>query len=567
LVRDKVFAGTGEGNHYEFMGQGLLQSINAGKKWDPLVTQPFLGEGFFELAVDRVDPATVYACTTLGAYLSADEGRTWYPVLTGHAWGVSQALPAGGAPHEILVATATGLHASFDQGRSWSPVRSIPTRTRAWTRLAVRHVPTDSSRVFVFGQPADARAPAELWERAPNGDWHAVPVPADLDTKQASYDWCLEIEPVQGLEVYLGAIDLHRGLRDNFETWHWENMSARTGSVGNSIHPDQHCVVFDPRKPGRIFVGNDGGVYRSDDAGRTWTACVQGLGITEVEHIALNIDDAAWVLAGTQDNGTIRYRKGVWDHVADGDGGSCGASSGDPSRVYHTYTYVGVQRSRSGGDFDTWSASLPSGPAGLFYPPLKCGSRLVVQAGAEIWLSPDAGDSWAMVELPWDVGFASALTAPSEDRVVVGTDRGAVFEVVRTSGGFWRLFARRTPLRGYIADLAHDPRDARRLWLASTYNAVGERVMFSGDAGDSWTSASGNLPPVPACSVAVDPDNGDRVWVGTDSGVYETVNGGTSWAPLGVGLPNVLVGELVLHVKSRLLRAATQSRGVWETQV
>lgn len=572
----RAYAGTGEGNdewRYALLGMGVLQSSDGGTTWSPLAVDPFRGSGFYELALDPVDASVLYGGTTKGLFRSDPGGAVWNPIRAETCWSLSLARPDPGAPGvELLAATPTGLHASADRGVTWAPV-PFPSGTATWVRLAVRHVPGRPDLAFAFGQPkappgAPGAPPPELWLRRADGTWGAVPLPA-LDAKQAAYDWLLELDPQVGA-VYVGAIDLFRGLVDPGGTWSWENLSTRVNSTdGESLHPDQHCLVVTSGVAGRLWVGNDGGVYRSDDAGARWAACVRGLGITEVEYIAQQPTQPRWLLAGTQDNGTLRYREPEgWEHVADGDGGACAASLADPSCVYHTYYSLGIQRSRVGGDYDSWQDVLGYLPAANFYPPVQCRNDLLVQADLQLWISPNRGDSWAALPLPSDTWEATALTLPRETQVVVGTYGGAVYTARRTPSGFWRLEALGRPLDGPIGDVAHDPAQPDRLWVGTTYGFRSQRVMLTRDGGAHWDDATGDLSPdVPVNAIAVDPRDGRRVWLGTDAGVYETVDEGVHWTPLGVGLPNVIVGDLLLHAGARRLRAGTRSRGVWEIAV
>lgn len=89
--------------------------------------------------------------------------------------------------------------------------------------------------------------------------------------------------------------------------------------------------------------------------------------------------------------------------------------------------------------------------------------------------------------------------------------------------------------------------------------------MFrSTDAGTTWSDVSGNLPDIPHQSIAVDPMNGDWAYVGTDLGVFRTQDGGATWSDFNSGIPIAMILDLVLHLDSRTLRAATFGNGVYE---
>ena len=83
----------------------------------------------------------------------------------------------------------------------------------------------------------------------------------------------------------------------------------------------------------------------------------------------------------------------------------------------------------------------------------------------------------------------------------------------------------------------------------------------------SWVDVSSNLPNIPVNGIVIDPDQPNTLYVATDIGVFASVDGGTMWAPLGSGLPRVTVTGLQLHRSTRILRAATHGRSMWDFQL
>ena len=135
-------------------------------------------------------------------------------------------------------------------------------------------------------------------------------------------------------QVYLGAIDTYRGnLAGSTGHGPTSPRKALIASIRISI-----ALLSHPNNPKIIYAGNDGGIFRSANNGATWKALNEGLGITEIEYLASDPNTWKWLMAGTQDNGTIRYTGStVWDHIADGDGGDCGVNQLSPNVVYHSY--------------------------------------------------------------------------------------------------------------------------------------------------------------------------------------------------------------------------------------
>ena len=337
-----VYAGSGEGNFYFNLGAGVYRSLNGGTTWGVIATAPFIGIGFFALVVDPADRNTLYAATTNGFYRSTNGGATWTQKRPGKCWTISL-HPAGGPAAEILATFADGLFVSTNGGGSFAPVALPSNSTSFWRRLAVDRVASTPDVAYVFGAGTQS---AHLWRRL-GTTWTKITTLPTLKLDQAWYDWYVAAPSDTGNEVFIGAIDAFRG-RLSGTTWQWKNVTTQ-GS--HSIHPDQHCLAFSPGNPRTIYAGNDGGLYRSDDDGDNWTPLNDGLGITEVEYMASDPATSNWLLAGTQDNGTIRFSAGAgWNHVADGDGGDCGVNPLNAMEVYHSFYKVSLERSNNKGN-------------------------------------------------------------------------------------------------------------------------------------------------------------------------------------------------------------------------
>jgi ligand-binding sensor domain-containing protein len=558
----RVYCGTGEGNFYGYLGAGILGSTNGGTTWSSLCTAPFVGQGFYDLLVDPADSQHLLAATTGGLYVSTDGGVTWTRRRAATTWSLSMA-PAGGPSAQILAACTDGLYRSTNGGTSWTAV-SLPGAPASFNRLAVSIAPSSPGVAYVWGASGGS---AYLWRRAQK-TWHAVPAPPGVNVNQAWYDWFVAAAPDRANQVYCGAIDSYRGDVSG-TTWTWTNLSSK--SSGDSIHPDQHAIAFEPGNPDMVYIGCDGGLYRSPNRGVNWTHCNNGLVISEFEYLAHDYGSSRWLIGGTQDNGTERWTgSAIWEHVADGDGGDCGVNRTNPRTVFHTYYGMSPDRSTTGGNFGSWSyipPPVPSGEGSLFYPPFECSATngdTIAMGGDALYVSRNNGSAWTRIAFP-AAARSSAMYLPNADTVYVGTTDGRVYRTQWSGSAWGALTALGTPRSAYLSDLFVDAAGSR-LW--ATFRTIGgARVYRSDNGGSSWSDQTGNLPNLPVNAVEVDPWNSNRVWVATDLGVYQTTSGGTSWADFSNALPNVYVGDLLFHPHARVLRAATRNRGVWEIPV
>ncbi len=565
-----AYLGSGEGDFYAGLGQGVFRSTNGGTTWTLAAGAPFIGAGFHTLVVDPSDQATLYAATTIGVYTSSDGGTTWTRRQSARAWSVS-VHPSGGDT-EVLATTQAGLVRSTDRGVTWNTVAltGVPNPPN-YSRLSVSHAPSNGGVAWAWGA-SDPPMPLgmgtqptpRLWRRATaTGAFTSIATDAAVRTGQSWYDWYVQGDPTSDASVYVGEINLFRVDRQG-RTWVWTNLSSKVNA--DSIHPDQHCLTYDPANGEVIYAGCDGGVYRSRDRGATWGDLNDGLAITEIEYLAHDVGSSRWLLGGTQDNGSIRYvANPVWDHVADGDGGDCGTSSTDANRVYHSFFRMGLERSSDKGNTWTWSPTGnrdPSVYGQLFYPPLEANGMTVAQAGASVFLSRDGGASFTEVALP-GAPIASAMHMPSADAVYVGTTGGRLFRLSWNGTAWGAPVELTSPRAAWISDIWVDPGLTSRIWVTSS-RLNGGRVFRSVDSGATWTDRSAGLPALPINAVAVHPGNANRVWVAADKGVFQSFDGGGSWSSMSTGLPNCIIADLLYHPDAHVLRAGTRNRGVWE---
>ncbi|MER6784304.1 hypothetical protein ABT330_06630 [Streptomyces sp. NPDC000658] len=557
-----VLAGTGEGNFWARLGAGVLRSTDGGTKWGSWCTAPFVGQGFYDLVFDPTRANAVLAATTGGLYTSTDGGASWTVRRGIQTWSV--AVSGSG---EALAACQDGLFRSTDGGATWNTV-ALPGAATSFRRFAVAIAPSDPT--VAYGWATDAAGTAKLWRRA-GGAWTALTPPPSVDVGQAWYDWFLAVAPDRADQVYLGAIDAYRGDLSG-TTWTWLAISTK-GPGGDSIHPDQHTIAFEPGAPDVVYVGNDGGLFRSPDRGVTWEHLNNGLEITEFEYLSQDFGSSHWVLGGTQDNGTNRWTGSpAWTHVQDGDGGDCAVSRANPDTVFHTFFRMSPERSDRRGEPGTWQSvppPVPNGEGSLFYPPLETSATngaTVALGGQALYVSRDNAVNWTRLAFPTE-GTASAMYIPHADQVLVGTTAGSLFRTTWTGTAWSVPLELGTPRAGaWVSDIYADSTNTDDIWLAHS-SMGGGRIWHSTDGGSTWTDRSAGLPPLPLNAMEIDPSNHERLWVAADLGVHESTDGGNTWHTFSDGLPNALIGDIVLHPHARVLRAGTRNRGVWEVPV
>jgi len=227
-------------------------------------------------------------------------------------------------------------------------------------------------------------------------------------------------------------------------------------------------------------------------------------------------------------------------------------------------------------DFVPPLALDPSNPQTLYYGTYR------------LWQSRDGGRKFVAISPDLTSGSDDTIraiaVAPSDSKTVyvatappypwnlnvVATPRVQVTSNALDLSPTWTDRSVGLPPR-VVTHIAVDPIDASTAYVTFSGFASGTdtqgHVFKTSNSGTNWSDISGNLPNLPVNDLVIDPDIPNAVYIATDVGVMATTDGGATWSSLGNGMPKVVVHSLVLHRPSRILRAATHGRSVWDILV
>lgn len=599
---DIVYAATGE-QHFSgdsYYGCGVLRSTDGGATWTQLGADVFdvatTTSGGVRISRILLDPRTAGSTANTTLYVAADNG-VWKSTDGGVSWTRTLAAGnAGPAPATDLVMhpsnpdvlyaalgrvtgdAANGVYRSTDAGVTWTRLSGFPSEDVGRISLAI--APSQPSILYAgvqnaFGGPPGDGTLLGIFKSTDGGErWSLVSNAPSCNT-QCWYDMALAVHPRDPDTVFFGGVPLYRSTNGGLTF-----QSVGTGP-GGSVHADQHVIVYDPNDPRTVYVGNDGGIYRSRAGGApgTWESLNTDLAITQFyAGIALHPTDPTIVLGGTQDNGTLRYAGSPsWRQVLGGDGGFTAIDFQDPRFAYAETQWTpgsgfsGPRRSDDGGPFQLKTAGIDLSDRALFIPPLvmdPSDPKVLYFGTYRLYRTTNRGESWTPIspDLAGPTRAISAIAvAPSAPQeIYVGTNGGDVHRT-RNGGGAWTSVSAGLPRR-VITDIAVDPGNPDVVFVTLSGFQT-EHVFRSTDGGETWTAISNGLPDLPVNAIVVDPRSSSILYIGTDLGVFRTVNGGASWEPLNEGMPNVAVFDLALNPRTGQLVAATHGRGMFAREV
>lgn len=481
----------------------------------------------------------------------------------------------------------------------------IGTNFSAGGRIAIAESPSSPNTLYVGVAEVRSRYTASLrgiwmttdaWAVSPT--WTLLPAPAvqsdGVSLPRFWYDFDLLVDSADATVLYLGENNLWRysgGVWTPLGDW-----------IHNQIHPQFLAMAWVPGSG--LLVGNDGGVYLSDAAvSGVWTTLNEPLSITEFYKGAVDATGENFLdLGGAQADFTSVWSGDLnWPEYVVGTGGDCAIASGNP--LNHWAASLDTQ---SDDDFNPNAAQILRTESGsvffhnvaadisdglpftkqffVHYEKAPFNDDLVIAGTATLWRCNDffsgTVPSW-IPNSPTMFGadgkpmpISAMAFAPSDTSgktYAFGTEDGQLL-ITANGGGAWNNPDPNDVLPGrYVSGMAFNPFDSNTLYVAFSGYDEGTpgqpghlfKTTNAFAATPAWTNIS---PPVdlPNDCVAVDPNDGVNVFVGTDIGVWNSIDGGNTWAHYGPanGMPNVPVYDLRFTSASRLT-AFTHGRGAY----
>ena len=371
----------------------------------------------------------------------------------------------------------------------------------------------------------------------------------------------------------------------------WKNISK-----GTTVHADHHALWINPLNSNHIINGNDGGIDISYDGGTHWQS-IQNLPIGQFYTISVDNETPYNVYGGLQDNGTWRgssippSKSGdimglsdadKWTFLTGGDGFYVQVDPTDKNVYYSEWQWGSLMRTENGKSVFIQPKPTDKNEKYRFNwsSPLVLSSHnrfTLYFGGNKLFKSVNRGDSWKEIsgDLTFndqarkgDVTFGT-ITSISEspidpDLLYVGTDDGRVWRT-ENGGATWVNLDKELPKR-WVSRVVASKHNKDHVYLALSGYRQDEKESYlfrSTSKGDSWVSISTNLPSEPVNVIREDVENPSNLYLGTDLGVYMSMDLGTSWISLRNNLPTVPVHDLIQHPREKDLLIATHGRSIY----
>jgi len=412
--------------------------------------------------------------------------------------------------------------------------------------------------------------------------------------------------PTSKIVVDYGTAALFNGatssISDAYDNYGGPNNYDQNAGLGAAVipglHPDHHNITIIPLGGGnfKMVEANDGGLAVSNNSGATIKQVPTNYITTQFYGVAKNPTKNEYI-GGMQDNGTWRSPSNEDASVSSrylfqigGDGFECLWHGTNDKLMLGSIYNNAIKRSSTGGT--TWiPASGITKDDGPFITRLSASKEnpdLVFAVGKTgVYRSTNFGTSFSkkIISTNWvisstissshhvevslsngNIVWAGGGMAKSSGlQMQVSTDNGLTFKAVEDFSG--------VAMNTYISGLAtHPTEDSTAYVLFSLSNAP--KVLRTRNLGKSWEDISGfgiknessnGFPDVIVHSLIVMPNNPDIIWVGTDIGIFESVDNGMSWHIANNGLPSVSVYQMKISGDQVVI--ATHGRGIWSVTI
>jgi photosystem II stability/assembly factor-like uncharacterized protein len=622
-----VWAGTGEGNPRNSLnlGGGIYKSLDAGKTWKKMGLDKTIC--IHRVVIDPTEPNTVYVAAIgnpyaehpeRGVFKTTDGGETWNKILFANdTTGCADLIMDPSNPNKLIAAMwqfrrtpwnlksggkGSGLFITVDGGKNWKQITKedgLPEGQLG--RIGVAFSRSMPTRVY-----AKVEATKNGLYKSDDGGfkWTLVNSDPAQVTDRPFYYQEIYVDPKNENRIY----DVHSTITFSEDG----GRSFSTMIPYSGIHPDHHAWWINPEDPNHIIEGNDGGIGISRDRGKTWVFD-EKIPVGQFYHVNVDNETPYNVMGGMQDNGSWLgpaytwtnggIRNYYWSNVGGGDGFDVVSDPEDANWVYSMSQGGSVGR-RNWKTGEGWSIRPPAldpktklrfnWNSAIALDPFD--TKTVYYGSQYVHKSSDNGVSWDIISpdltsndtvkiaayqntggLTLDItgaethGSILAIEPSKKEKgtIWIGTDDGHV-QLTRDGGKTWTSFFGKIPgmpAGCWIPQVKASVYNAGEVWVVANDYRRGDMkpyVFRTTDYGKTWSRmVDENKVKGYALCVLQDPTQPNLIFVGTENGLWVSLDNGISFEQFKNGYPSVSTYDLVIQEREADLVIATFGRALW----
>ena len=547
-----IYIATGDDDAGDSYSVGIWKSTNGGLSWTPTGLNPSNSPNrTSEIYINPNNSNMLWVATSSGVYKTINAGNNWTLTQSGNFRDL-KVNPTN--PNIIYASTSSQFYRSSDSGNSFTQISS--------------GLPVDSGRLFMDVTQANSNY-VYIVSATTNYGYQGIYRSTDSGltftqmanttdifdgVSQAWYDLAISASNTNQNEIYVGVLNIWKSSNGGNSFSQVNNWTTRNASY---THADIHFIRdFD----NGLFVGSDGGVFKSTDSGASFEDLTVGLSITQFYRISVSKQDSGKIAGGAQDNGGFGFSN-QWASYHGGDGME-GVIDPNDDNFYYGFMqngstlYVNNSSGQPGG---TNGYSSPT--SGNWITPLSINNDSEVFAGYSSLYQFNAGN-WTEVSPSFGTNIDVLELDPiNSDNIYVGvnsnlqqsTDHGITFTSVN-------IFA------SNITSIEVNNNDNNIVYV--TTSGGGGKVWRSLNQGLNFTDITGSLPNVVKNIIKHQTNTIDNVlYLGTSLGVYRFNDNNSDWEVFDNNLPNSSVTDLSINTVDNNITAATYGRGAFRSEL
>lgn len=620
--QQNVWVGTGESwvRNTVSVGDGVYLSNDGGDKWQHLGLEKT--ERIAAIEVSNQSSDTVFVCATgalwndakeRGVYRTTDSGQTWQQVLyVNPSTGCSDLVMDPNNPNIVYAGMwqfrrypdyftsggeGSGLYRSIDGGDSWQELTNgLPSGEKGRIALAIA-----ASQTTTIYATIEAENTALYRSDDMGKSWQKKSDSAMVQMRPF-YFGEIKVDPTDPERVYKPSYITVTSV-DGGETF----SSMFSGGFNVPIHPDHHALWINDNNPNQLVLGTDGGVYISYNQGGSWRM-VGTLPVSQFYHVSHDDQWPYHVYGGLQDNGSWEgpsrspggIKPGDWNSIGMGDGFWAFVDKQDHNTIYSEYQGGKLLRlNRNIGEIKNIPPLAGEGEEDLRFnwnTPLlvsEVNPGTIYYGSQYLHKSTDQGESWTTIspDLTTDdakrqrqssTGGLTIDNSTAENNASiysigeslvdaqllwVGSDDGLIY-VSKNGGDSWQNVGKNikgVPKGTWVSRVTASPHQAGTAFVTFDGHRTGDMKTYAyrtDDFGQTWQALAADALGY-AWVLKQDLVNPDLLFLGTEFGLYLSLDAGNTWARFKENLPKVAIHDLVIHPTEHDVILATHGRGVY----
>ena len=574
----EIFIATGDRDARSCYSIGILKSTDGGNTWQQLNLTSQLSDHFKtnRILINPNNTNIILVATSEGIYRSTDGGNTWQQALSNLFFMDMDFAPDD--PNTVyatsigLNGSTSGIYKSTNGGVSFYEISPTSLNTDEVVRIKLGVSPANPNIIYALCANSSDYGFHSLWKSTNKGQTWAN-LQNNYSTNyldwgdgtgtggQGWYDLSLAVDPTDADHLFIGGINIWEstdGGNDFYQKTIWYY-----GGDYDYVHADQHWFTFQPNT-NIFYTACDGGIFKLQNG--QWTSISNGIIISQIYRLSTSQTTNELVLMGLQDNGSVLKNNSNFWEVLGGDGMEALIDPSNNDVMYAEYYYGNLYKSTDGGN--NFNSIAPSN-SGNWVTPYICdptNTNILYAGYDDIYKSTDGGNNWTNTTNGITSGekIDDIAIAPSNTNVIYFSVNGNLYKTTN-AGSSWTDI--NTNFSEDITDIAVAYNNPEKVFVTLSGFSDDYKVFYSTDGGNSWTNISNGLPNVPTNTIVYEKYTNDRIYIGTDLGVFVKDGLNSNWATFNNGLPNVVIDELEINYAQNKIYAATFGRGLWQSDL